>query len=180
VAFLNLTFVRRDCGIGDTNVKFTPLANRRCQDSTRDPNERYVPIADRVCALECYGKHSGAGWYSYPDGKSPERDPIVEKLIEDYSAEVGIKRRLFSADEIQTQLIDEGIAENAGAVDVVKTAGYGFPRWRGGPMHWAEAQGDAALRETLDRMNQASPNSWVCAARYKSPNSFSHPRTGET
>jgi fumarate reductase subunit D len=26
VAFLNLTFARRDCGIGDTNVKFTPLA----------------------------------------------------------------------------------------------------------------------------------------------------------
>jgi hypothetical protein len=26
VAFLNLTFVRRDCGIWDTNVKFTPLA----------------------------------------------------------------------------------------------------------------------------------------------------------
>jgi hypothetical protein len=25
VAFLNVTFVRRDCGIGDTNVKFTPL-----------------------------------------------------------------------------------------------------------------------------------------------------------
>jgi hypothetical protein len=28
VAFLNLTFVRRDCGIGDTNVKFTPLELR--------------------------------------------------------------------------------------------------------------------------------------------------------
>jgi hypothetical protein len=27
VAFLNLTFVRRDCSIWDTNVKFTPLAD---------------------------------------------------------------------------------------------------------------------------------------------------------
>ena len=28
VEFLNLTFARRDCGIWDTNVKFTPLAFR--------------------------------------------------------------------------------------------------------------------------------------------------------
>jgi hypothetical protein len=37
VAFLNLTFVRRDCGIGDTNVKFTPLAIFTSVDSQSQP-----------------------------------------------------------------------------------------------------------------------------------------------
>ncbi|MEM8592014.1 MAG: FAD-dependent oxidoreductase [Pseudomonadota bacterium] len=154
------------------------LANRRRQDAYRDPDERYVPIADRICAMERFGRRSGAGWYRYSDGKTAERDPVVESLIEDFSAEIGISRRPFSAEQIQEQLltimanegariVEEGITDSDAAVDVVKTSGYGFPRWRGGPMHWAETQRLAKLRETLDRMEAASPGSWTRAARYQ-------------
>ena len=154
------------------------FANRRRQDATRDPSERYVTIADQLCSLERFGRRSGAGWYRYSDGRTPEVDSQVTDLIQNYSAEYGIKRRAFSRDEIQTQLltamanegariVEDGIAENEAAVDVVKTSGYGFPRWQGGPMHWAESQGADALRNHLHSMEQASPGSWVRAARFQ-------------
>jgi len=43
-------------------------ANRRRQDATRDPNRRYIPIADRMVELGKLGKKTGAGWYRYPGG----------------------------------------------------------------------------------------------------------------
>ncbi len=153
-------------------------ANRRRQDATRDPAERYVAISDRLCELERFGRRSGAGWYNYPDGKTPAVDPSVTDLILQYSDQPGLSRRAFSATEIQTQLlaamanegariVEEGIAANEADVDVVKTAGYGFPRWRGGPMHWAKTQGGEAMRATLKTMEKASPGSWIRADRYQ-------------
>ena len=154
-------------------------ANRRRQDATRSPAERYVPIADRLCALGRYGRRSKAGWYRYDgDSKQPVRDEIVETIITDFSAEIGIDRTSFSAEEICSQLLAamaneganivvEGIAESDAAIDVVKILGYGFPRWQGGPMHWAGTIGDAAVKEALDKMEQASPGSWTRALRYR-------------
>ncbi len=152
-------------------------ANRRRQDTTRDPSERYVPISDRLCARQRFGKRSGAGWYSYSDGKSA-RDPEVEALIEDYSAEMGIPRRPFSPEDIRVlllaamanegaRIVEEGIAESAAVVDVVKVSGYGFPRWRGGPMHWAETAGRQTVFEALRQLEAASPGSWTRALHYR-------------
>ena len=157
------------------------LAHRRRQDATRNPAERYVPISDRLCDMERFGRRSGAGWYRYDDGKTAARDPIIDTLIVDYSDEVGITRRTFTVEDIQRQLltimaneaariVEEGIAGSADAIDVVKTAGYGFPRWRGGPMHWADTQDPAVLRATLREMEQASPASWRRARRYRDTN----------
>ena len=41
------------------------------------------------------------------------------------------------------KLLDEGIALRAGDVDVVWMHGYGFPRYRGGPLFWADMVGVA-------------------------------------
>ncbi|MBY5935191.1 enoyl-CoA hydratase/isomerase family protein [Tateyamaria omphalii] len=153
------------------------LANRRRQDATRDPAERYVPISDRLCALERFGKRSGSGWYDYSGGTA-HRDPEVDALIADYSAEVGLTRQTFSPQDIRAlllaamanegaRIVEEGIAESADAVDVVKVAGYGFPRWRGGPMHWAAAQGHVTICAALRQLEAASPGSWTRAVRYR-------------
>lgn len=57
-------------------------ANRRRQDAMRDPKERYVPIADRICAEGRFGQRANRGWYQYANGSTkPERDPWVETLI---------------------------------------------------------------------------------------------------
>ncbi len=44
-------------------------ARRKRQAATRDPNERYVEIADRLCEAGRFGQKAGRGWYAYPDGK---------------------------------------------------------------------------------------------------------------
>ena len=153
-------------------------ANRRRRGSIRDPGERTVEISDRLCALGRYGQRAGMGWYRYAAGdRTPRRDPEVEALITTCSGEAGIERRHFRESEIRDQLlavmanegariVEEGIAANDAAVDVVEVHGYGFPRWRGGPMHAAAAAGSGVIRRAIDALDAASPGSWRRAARF--------------
>ena len=119
-------------------------AMRKRQAATRDPSERYVAIADRLCELGRFGRKAGRGWYLYENGAAVP-DPEVETLILQSSADAGIARRAIPAGEIietilrdiQTEagaLLSEGIAAKPGDIDVVMVNGYSFPRWRGGPM----------------------------------------------
>ena len=153
-------------------------ANRRRQDATRPATERYVTIADQLCAAGRLGMRTGKGWYSYAEGsRTPIEDPDVTEIITRYAQDNGITRRTYTQDEIQAQLlavlanegariVEEGIAESDAAVDVVKLHGYGFPRWRGGPMCAAETAGRDAITQALDALDQQSPGAWVRAARY--------------
>lgn len=155
------------------------LANRRRQDATRDPRERYVEISDRLCVLERFGQRAGKGWYRYEDGdQRPHPDAQVTALIEAYSSEKNLPRAALSRDDIQTRLlaalsnegariVEEGIAEDDAAVDVVKVSGYGFPRWRGGPMCAAALLGQDKIRTALAALEAASPHSWTRAKRYE-------------
>jgi 3-hydroxyacyl-CoA dehydrogenase len=47
------------------------------------------------------------------------------------------------------RLLEEGIALRASDIDVVYTSGYGFPRYRGGPMFYADTVG---LKTIYDRI----------------------------
>ena len=49
------------------------------------------------------------------------------------------------------RILDEGIAQRAGDIDVIWVYGYGFPSWRGGPMHYANTVG---LNYVRDRLKQ--------------------------
>lgn len=120
-------------------------AMRKRQAATRNPDDRYVNIADRLCELGRFGRKSGKGWYVY-DGKKSTIDSEVEALIVSESSNKGIDRQTFNADRIMKTILEtmqnegekvlsEGIAQSAEAIDVVMTNGYGFPRWRGGPMY---------------------------------------------
>jgi 3-hydroxyacyl-CoA dehydrogenase len=119
-------------------------ARRRRQAATRDPDARYVDIADRLCEAGRLGQKSGRGWYAYPDGKRAV-DPEVTALIERARAEKAIEPRIFTSDEIVARLLkamaDEGerllsagVAARPGDIDLVMINGYGFPAYRGGPM----------------------------------------------
>lgn len=153
-------------------------ANRKRLASTRNPCERYVTIADQLCELERFGQRSSMGWYRYEEGnRKPIDDPAVMDIVINYSAENNITRREFSPQEIQLSLIavlanegekilQEGIAERSLDIDMVKIHGYGFPRWRGGPMHAAALAGDDAIRQTLQKVKEQSPDSWVLADKY--------------
>lgn len=121
-------------------------AMRKRQAATRDPNIRYVAIADRLCELGRFGRKTGAGFYRYRDGGTGgEPDPLVESIILEEAAREGVSRRRFLPPEIMNRILrtvhsegerilSENIADSPEAIDVVLVNGFGFPRWRGGPM----------------------------------------------
>ncbi|HTO84806.1 MAG TPA: 3-hydroxyacyl-CoA dehydrogenase NAD-binding domain-containing protein, partial [Methylomirabilota bacterium] len=143
-------------------------ATRKRRAATRDPRERYVAIADRLCELGRFGRKTGRGWYLYPEGaRKPVPDPEVRALIEAESARRGITRRAVTADEIQrralgsmvneaAKILAEGIAQRASDIDLVFANGYGFPTFRGGPMFAADARGLGAVLADVESMHAAA------------------------
>ena len=122
---------------------------------------RRSPVLDALCEQGRFGQKTGRGFYLYPDGaRTGQRDPDVEQLIANVSAELGIKRRPFTMEEIAQRLnypminegariLSEGIAARPGDIDVIWLNGYGWPAWRGGPMHYADSVG---LKRIADRL----------------------------
>ena len=146
---------------------------RKGQEPTRDTSLRYSPVADRICELGRYGQKTGAGYYRY-EGRTATPDPEIEALIEAVAAELGIKRRQVSDEEIVTRvltsmanegarILGEGIAIRASDIDVTYLYGYGFPRHRGGPMYWAEEQGLDKVLETVRRYEATQGVLWAPA-----------------
>ncbi len=127
--------------------------NRRKEDDTRGPKVRYVVIADQLYDLGRLGQKTGAGWYDYKAGdRSPHISPLVNDLVLKASRDKNITRRVIEDDEIRERIIkimategqailDEGIALKASDIDLVMIHGYGFPKYRGGLMFYAAAQG---------------------------------------
>ena len=126
-------------------------AQRKRLAAIRNPKERYVAIADRICEQGWFGQKTGRGWYVYENGK-PSPNPEVETIVAEESAKKNIDRRSLSAAEIQNRILfaminegarilDEGIARRPLDIDMVEIHGYGFPRWRGGPMCQADIIG---------------------------------------
>lgn len=122
---------------------------------------RAFRVADVLAEMGRLGQKTGAGFYQYdPDNRKHASDPAVLEVIERESAALGIGRRDIPDDEIVDRLIyglvnegmrivEEGIAQRPGDIDVVYAYGYGFPVWRGGPMHFADAVGLKRVHERI-------------------------------
>ena len=52
-----------------------------------------------------------------------------------------MERLLYSMVNEGCRILEEGIAQRASDIDVAYVNGYGFPRYRGGPMFHAELTG---------------------------------------
>lgn len=131
--------------IGDLAGLDIAWAMRKRQAATRDPNQRYVDIADKLCELGRLGRKAGRGYYLYEKDNKGTPDPEVETLILAESDRKGITRKPMTGNQILSRLLDvmqiegqkildEGIAQSANDIDVVMVNAFGFPRWRGGPM----------------------------------------------
>lgn len=116
-----------------------------------------------------HGQKSGLGYYRY-EGRKPVDCENTIRICEELALQYGTKRRSdIDATEIVERLLypmineaarilEAGIAQRPGDIDVVWTAGYGFPAWRGGPMFMADEIGVAHIVERLDHYASISGN----------------------
>ena len=142
-------------------------ARRKWQASSRDPEARYVEIPDRLCELGRFGRKTGRGWYDYRGDSRGIADSETEALVIASSHAAGIERRTFTPDEIVRRLLaavvntaadilDRGIARQAGDIDLAWVYGFGFPKLKGGPLHWASRQDRARVFSDVESMVSAS------------------------
>jgi 3-hydroxyacyl-CoA dehydrogenase len=99
------------------------------------------------------GQKNGKGYYRYePGNRSRIDDPEAVQIIQQRARELKVPQRQHNKDEIVERclypllnegfrILGEGVALRASDIDVVWAAGYGFPRYRGGPMFYAETIG---------------------------------------
>jgi 3-hydroxyacyl-CoA dehydrogenase len=147
-------------------------ATRKRRAPTRDPRARYVQIADRLCERGWFGQKTGRGYYLYPDGaRVGTPDPEVEAIIDAERERAGKSPRSFSDAEIVRRYLAAMINEGANVVhqkialrpldvDVTFVHGYGFPRYRGGPMHYADTVGLPSILADIREFAQEDPLFW--------------------
>ncbi len=127
-------------------------------------------IADALCEMGRFGQKTGRGFYIYEKGaRAGVPDPEVEALIVETAARNNVKRREIGETEIVERLIypmisegakilEEGIAQRPGDIDIVWVNGYGFPIWRGGPMFYADLVGLKHIRDRLAHYAEVTGN----------------------
>ena len=154
-------------------------ATRKRRAATRDPQARYVEVADRICENGWFGQKTGRGFYLYPQGaRVGQPDPEVLAIVDAERAKKGVAPRQFTPEEIMrrymaamvnegAKVVEEGIALRPLDVDVTFISGYGFPRWRGGPMKWADMQGLDKILADIQAFEQEDPLFWKPAALLK-------------
>lgn len=147
-------------------------ARRKRLAATRDPSDRYVAIGDRMCEQGWFGQKAGRGYYVHGHGLGPVENHDALAIIEDERRKKGISPRAFSNDEIQqrclsamvnegARLLDEGVALRPSDIDVVLLYGYGFPRFRGGPMMAADQRGLLTVKNALKSYQEEEPKFWA-------------------
>ena len=117
-------------------------------------------FTDRIVEAGMLGQKSGSGFYTYDENRNRTPNPKALEIIEQVRRDHGFRARSVSDQEIieRTQfalanegahVLEEGVAQRASDIDVVYVHGYGYPRWRGGPMFYAQQVG---LGHVADRM----------------------------
>lgn len=140
-------------------------------DLPDDP--RFYRVADMLAEEGRFGQKTGRGMYLYaPGSRTPEPDPEVQAMIRAEAARLGVTQRDISGSEViercifglvteGARIIEDGIANRASDIDVIWIAGYGFPAWRGGPMHFADELGlDAVYRKVLGFRERFGAGFW--------------------
>jgi 3-hydroxyacyl-CoA dehydrogenase len=137
------------------------------------PNYRKQPIADRIVEAGRLGQKNGKGWFRYePGDRTPYPDPEVTRIIKETAAEMGVEQHSFTDDEILKRLLfasvneacrilDEGKALRASDVDVMWLYGFGFPRYRGGLMYWADTIGVREVYNQIAAWHQRYGERWA-------------------
>ncbi len=154
-------------------------ATRKRKADTLDPRERTVAFIDKICEQGWFGQKTGKGFYAYEKGvRGGTERPEVLAIIEASRAEASITAKSYSDEEIverylsalineAANVIEEGIALRPLDVDQTSLYGYGFPRWRGGPMKYADMVGLSKVVENIERYAKEDDYFWRAAPLLK-------------
>lgn len=123
----------------------------RMENPVKNDDPLFFRASDLMVEQGRLGQKTSAGFYQYIGGIK-QVDPEVDKLIRSEAEDMGVTQRQISNEEIQerlsltlinegAQILEEGIASRASDIDVIWVNGYGFPRWRGGPMCYVNESG---------------------------------------
>jgi 3-hydroxyacyl-CoA dehydrogenase len=158
--------------VGDLAGLDVSFAGRK-RRADANPNYRKLPIADKLVEMGRYGQKTGSGWYRYEKGdRTPYPDPVVKALIKQIAGEMGVAQREFTDQEILRRLLfssvneacrilEEGVAYRATDVDVMWLHGFGFPRYRGGLMFWADGIGVREVYNQIAAWHQQYGERWA-------------------
>lgn len=161
--------------VGDLAGLDIGYMTRKRLAATRPAEERYGgAIADRLSENGWNGRKTGKGYFVYEDGKTLE-NPDLNAIIDEARAGAGITPRDFDDQEIvdrymtamiseAARVVEDGIALRPVDVDVVFLMGYGFPRFRGGPLHYADTIGAAELVRRIEAYAQEDAHYWQVPA----------------
>jgi 3-hydroxyacyl-CoA dehydrogenase len=117
------------------------------------------------------GQKNGKGYYRY-EGRNRIDDPAAVEVIHARGKKLRVEQKAHDEKEILERclfplmnegfrILEEGIAVRASDIDVVWTSGYGFPRYRGGPMFHAEAIGLETLLAGMEKYRKLfGPMHW--------------------
>ena len=157
--------------VGDLAGLDIGYASRK-RRAAADPAYRKLPVPDRLVEMGRKGQKTGAGWYRYDKGdRTPHPDPEVKRVIADVAREMGIEQRSFTDDEIlrrilfasvneACRILEEGKALRASDIDIMWLYGFGFPRYRGGLMFWADAIGSREVYRQIGEWHQRYGARW--------------------
>jgi 3-hydroxyacyl-CoA dehydrogenase len=161
--------------VGDlAGLDIGAAARRAWRDRPDDP--RFYRISDVLAELGWLGQKTGRGFYRYdPGNRQRAESPEVLAVIRAEAVRLGVALREVSRDEIVERciyaLINEGarvleerIASRASDIDVIWCNGYGFPRTRGGPMHYADSVGLAHVLAVMRRLRREHGDRYWTAA----------------
>ncbi|MGI9478735.1 MAG: 3-hydroxyacyl-CoA dehydrogenase NAD-binding domain-containing protein, partial [Hyphomicrobiaceae bacterium] len=144
----------------------------RKRRAAADPNYRGLPITDRLVEAGRLGQKTGAGWYRYEAGdRTPHVDPETHRIIKEVAEEQGFEqhqmsdtevlhRLLFSSINEICKILEEDKAIRASDVDVMWLNGFGFPRYRGGPMYWGDTIGAMEIYNQIAAWHQRYGDRW--------------------
>lgn len=127
----------------------------------RDPS-KVTTIREALCAAGRWGQKTGKGFYDYAEDRTRSPSDEVKAIIADFASKSGVAQREVSKQEIFERLLypmvsegalilEEGIAQRAGDIDLVWLNGYGWPAWTGGIMYWADHEGLGKIADGLKR-----------------------------
>jgi 3-hydroxyacyl-CoA dehydrogenase len=128
------------------------------------------PLRDMICErTPRRGQKSGAGYYDYDEKRVGRPSPEVEAIVKEFATQSGVAQRKVSREEILEEcvfpminegaaILEEGMAQRAGDIDVTWLNGYGWPQDKGGPMFLGDKVGLQRVLDVVERVSKNIPD----------------------